>query len=195
MAVERLKTGVAVAEICAAANLSDAALQRLADAPGAREFVERLVVNGELDDAVAFLAHALPSHEAVSWAWSCARDAAGEPPPAPVLASLDATRSWLDEPTEPYRSAALRAAELVGLTSPAGLAGLAAFLCGQKHGSVGTAPAPPPSAAAKAIAGCVHLTAEADDYDVAVGYADQIQRGLELADRIELWSPPDPRTE
>lgn len=190
--IERLRTGLPVSALCAAANLSDAAMRMLAGAPHARTFVERLAQVGEFDDGVAFLAHALPRHDGVSWAWLCASDATSKPRPA-ILASLEATRWWLDEPTEPHRKAALRAAEVVGLASPAGLAGLAAFLCGDSPRRSDMRLIPPPSAAAKAIAGCVHLAVEAAPYgDVAARYRAHIHRGIELGDQIDLWSPPRP---
>lgn len=85
---------------------------------------------------------------------------------------------------------ASRRAEIAGLASPAGLAGLAAFLCGEAIGPR-KALQPPPIAAANAIAGCIHLTADADEVDAKARYADHVARGLELADQIELWSQPD----
>ncbi len=189
--MQTLRSGKAVPEICAAAELSKDALALLAGANETRTFVEKLVEKEAWPDAIAFLAHAFPRREGVWWALLCAREAAGEPAKPPLAASLEATKAWITEPTDPHRQAALDAAQLAGIASPAGMAGLAAFLCGESLGPASAPPAPPPEyAAAKAIAGCVNLSAvDNPEADVAAMYAELVRRGIELADRINLWTP------
>src|SRR5690606_7250873 len=146
---------------------------------------------------IAFLAHALPRREAVWWAWLCARAAAGDKPPASIIASLEATRTWIAEPTDPHRRAALDAAEVAGVGTPAGFAGLAAFLCGETLGPAEAPPAPPGEyAAAKAIGGSINLAAVADPKaDIAARYAEFVRQGLELAERTKLWESAVPAKE
>lgn len=197
--MQTLRSGRTVPAICEAAELSKEALQLLAGHAQPRQFVERLVETEQFPDAIAFLAHALPRREAVWWAWLCARAAAGEKPPASVLVSLEATKTWIAEPTDPHRRAALDTAEMAGIGTPAGCAGLAAFLCGDTLGPAEAPPAPPGEfAAAKAIAGCINLAAVADEeIDIAGRYAEFLEQGLQLADRTRLWEPaaqtPPPR--
>ena len=87
-----LNSGKTLGDICRVAELSDEALALLADGTDGRGYVERLVAVGNFGDAVRVLAHALPQRPAVWWAWYCARRAHGESPPAPVEASLEATK-------------------------------------------------------------------------------------------------------
>jgi hypothetical protein len=187
--MQTLRSGKTVPAICDAAELSDEARDILATDVHGRAFVEKLVADEQYSDAIAFLAHALPRREAVWWAWLCARAAAGEKPPASVIASLEATKTWIAEPTDPHRRAALDAAEVAGIGTPAGCAGLAAFLCGETLGPAEAPPAPPGEyAAAKAIGGSINLAAVADlQRDLAARYAEFVQQGLELAERTKLW--------
>ena len=187
--MQTLRSGKTVPAICDAAELSDEARDILATDVHGRVFVEKLVADEQYADAIAFLAHALPRREAVWWAWLCARAAAGEKPPASVIASLEATKTWIAEPTDSHRRAALDAAEVAGIGTPAGCAGLAAFLCGETLGPAEAPPAPPGEyAAAKAIGGSINLAAVADlQRDLAARYAEFVQQGLELAERTKLW--------
>lgn len=189
--MQTLRSGRTVPAICEAAELSPEAIQLLGVGAPPRRFVERLVEAEQYPAAIAFLAHALPRREAVWWAWLCARAAAGEKPPASVLVSLEATKTWIAEPTDAHRRAALDAAEQAGIGTPAGCAGLAAFLCGETLGPA-EAPAAPPGefAAAKAIGGCINLAAVADEtLDIGARYAEFLNQGLQLADRTKLWEP------
>jgi hypothetical protein len=190
--MQTLKTGKALAAVCAAAELSPESIALLAGDVAVPAFVKRLLEEQNFADAVAFLAHALPSREGVWWAWLCARDAAGQTPPPAVSRSLDAIRTWIAEPTDAHRRSALDVAQPAGFTTPVGCAALAVFLTGDTLGPA-TAPAAPPGefAAAKAIAGSVHLAAVVDpNADVPAGYTEFVERGLELAERIQLWGPP-----
>jgi hypothetical protein len=187
--MQTLRSGKTVPAICDAAELSDEARDILApDVPG-RTFVEKLVETEQYSDAIAFLAHALPRREAVWWAWLCARAAAGDKAPASVVVSLEATKTWIAEPTDPHRRAALDAAEVAGIGTPAGCAGLAAFLCGDTLGPAEAPPAPPGEyAAAKAIGGSINLAAVSDvKLDIGARYAEFVRQGLELAERTNLW--------
>lgn len=195
--MQTLRSGKTVPAICEAAELSDVARNILADDVHARAFVEKLIETEQYSDAIAFLAHALPRREAVWWAWLCARAAAGEKPPASIIASLEATKTWIAEPTDPHRRAALDAAEVAGVGTPAGFAGLAAFLCGETLGPAEAPPAPPGEyAAAKAIGGSINLAAVADvKADISARYAEYVRQGLELAERTKLWEIDSPAKE
>jgi hypothetical protein len=192
-----LRGGRTLDALVAAAELSEEAVALLADAADARGYVEALIENELYTDAIALLAHALPRREGVWWAWLCARVAAGDPPPQTVMASLDATRAWIAEPTDQRRRAAFEIAEATGLATPSGCAALAVFLTGDTLGPPTAPPAPPGEfAPAKAITGSVNLAVvEAKPDDVAGGYRDFLKQGLELADRTRLWTPDDAPTE
>lgn len=191
-----LRSGMAASAIGEAAEVSEEALAALSEADGVRAFVEGLAEEEGWEDAIAFLSHALPTREAVWWAWNCAKEAASEAPGAALAESLDATKKWIAEPTDANRRDAMDAAMEAGLDTPVGMAALAAFLCGDTLGPADAPAAPPPVfAAAKAIAGCLHLSAAVaaaeEDADLGEGYAAILEKGLGLADRVELWTPPD----
>ena len=191
--MEPLRSGLTVSALCAEAECSAEAKQLLAEAPDSRVFVTQLMETALVPDAVTFLAHALPRREAVWWAWLCARDSIGAAPKPVVAEALESTKTWIAEPTDEHRRAALSAGETAGFGTPVGLAALAAFLCGDTLGPAGGPPAPPgPFDAAKAITGCVHMSAVADPKaDIPARYAEFVKRGIELADRIKLWTPDD----
>jgi hypothetical protein len=187
-----LGSGRSVAEVLAAAELSPGAGDALAAAGDPREFVDRLIVTGNLEDAIAFIAHALPPREGTWWAWLCARAASGAAPPQAVEVTLEATRRWIAEPSDEHRRAAFACAEVAGLGTAVGLAALGAFLCGDSLAPANV-PAVPPAEfdASKAIAGAVMLAAVESQPDDAAGAMNGfLQQGLELADRRRLWQPP-----
>lgn len=188
--MQMLRSGKAVPAICQAADISEEGRALLGGDVPARQFLEQLLEQEHYADAIAFLAHALPRREAVWWAWLCAREVAGEKPPPATVASLDATKAWIAEPTDANRRTAFAAAEAAGIASPAGCAGLAAFMSGETLGPPGAPPAPPEEyAASKAIGGSINLAAVADaTIDIPARYAEFVRRGLELADRVQLWS-------
>jgi len=189
-----LRSGETAGRVCARAEVSEEALALLADGRGAREYVLALIEGELFEDAVGFVAHILPRREAVWWAWTCAGEAAGAKPAPLVAASLDATKQWIIQPTEPARRAAMAAAEATEFSAPAGLAGFAAFLCGDSltpaDAPAGTpAVRPDPWVAAKAIAGCVCMAAAEQTDRVHERFRLFLQKGLEMADKRQVWAP------
>ena len=86
----------------------------------ANAFLKRLIEAACWDDAIAFIAHALPTRKAVWWACLCARHRAGDrPTPAEKKALLAAMR-WVVVPTEAHRKLADEAGR--GLKSTASAA-------------------------------------------------------------------------
>lgn len=177
-------------QLSTAAELDPEALALLQPAQGPREFLDALAQTTRHPDALKFLAHLLPRREAVWWAWMCARLAPDPAAPPAAQAALDATERWIAQPSEENRRAAMRAAEAATFATPAGCAALAAFLSG---GSVAPASAPevppPPFAAARAIFGSLVLSAVSHQPEQAPErFALFLRYGLELAERIRLWS-------
>ncbi len=188
-----LRSGDTLPQVIAYADLSDEAAPLLTPDGDARAFLDALVAGELFDDAVALLAHVLPVREAVWWAWTCAGESAGEKPVPGIAASLEATRQWIIEPSDEHRRAAMAAAEAAGLDSPAGLAGLSAFLSGGSLAPPEAPPAPPePHIAGKAIAGCVCMAAVSDPEQIARRFPAFIQKGLEMADKRAVWASPAP---
>ena len=184
-----LRSGVTVARVCARASLSPDAVGMLADDGDVRGWVEKLVDTGLYEDAVGFIAHVLPRREAVWWAWTCAGTVAGEPPSPTDAAVLEATRQWIIQPTDENRRTAMTAAEATEFETPAGIAGFAAFLCGDSMAPLEAPPTPPGhGAAAKAIAACVNIAATADAGRVPEKFREFLKKGIEMADKRHVWS-------
>jgi hypothetical protein len=137
-------------EICKRFPLGDEARALLRDEHTPRDFLDVLLVQGSYQEAVSFLAHALPKREAVWWACLCVRQVMGTNPAAAVAAALQTAENWAAEPSEDRRRATMTAAEAVGLGTPAGCAAAAAFWSG---GSMGPSHLP-------VIAPAEHLTGQ-----------------------------------
>src|SRR5262249_24880898 len=115
------------AEVCKLFELSDEVKPVLRPdwTPGQLLFL--LIEKRWYEDAVRFLAHALPKREAVWWAWQCARTAAGASPSPQALAALAAVEQWVKDPSENNRQAALDPAAALEFGTAAGGAALGAF--------------------------------------------------------------------
>jgi hypothetical protein len=191
--VKTFRSGMTVAAAHTLAELSEEAAAHVSDDQTPREHVDRLLEDELFADVVALLAHVLPRREAVWWAWSCARDVMDSPDPQTV-AALESTSKWIVDQTDEQRRAAGDAAESLDYDSPAAMAALAAFMCGDTLGPVDAPPAPPPATgAAQAISGCICMAAAIGDPE---GTDDRfrkfIERGMERADKGRIWESASP---
>jgi hypothetical protein len=121
----------------------------------------------------------------------CARRAAGEKPAPPLRAALEATERWIAQPGEQQRRAAKAAADVIGMGSPAGCAGLAAFFSGGSLGPPEAPPVPPGEfLTAKAVCGAVIFAAVATEPETAPEkFQNFVAQALDVAKRIHLWEP------
>ena len=169
------------------AGLGEPAKAAATTAESPRALVATLTEQGMHADAVRLLAHLLPKREAVWWAWSCAKAAAGQTPTPEIVASLAATEQWITQPTDEHRRAAMDAANDADLATPAGLAGLAAFF---SDGSVAPpeAPVTPPGPflAAKAVSGAVILATVAGGGS-ASWHRAFLDLGVRVGQNAGLW--------
>ena len=187
-----LRTGKSVGEICEAVGFDPEVSALASPELAPLGFVDALREGEKLIEAVGFLAHALPKREAIWWAWSCARDSAGEEASEAVQASLEATGRWIHEPTDENRRAAFDAAQKADVMTAAGSAGAAAFFAGDSLGPPDQPPMPPEEfMAAKAIAGSLLLAASVEPEETFTRLAEFLDRGLEVAERVHLWHPPE----
>jgi hypothetical protein len=176
-------------EVAKAAELSDESRALLHPEHNAREFVTALLTASRFQDAVRFVAHALPRREAVWWALLCAREAAGDAPSPDVRASLDATDLWMRHPGDEQRRAAMAAAQKATFGTAAGCAGLAAFLSGGSLSVPGQPEVPPgPFLTAKAVFGAVALASIAPDPQTAPErFQRYIEQGFHIGDQAGAW--------
>jgi hypothetical protein len=179
----------APADLAAAAELSDEAKALLAADLSHRAFFQTLVDGGHHADAVRYLAHALPRREGVWWAWVTAKRVSGAEPPPKIAASLEATERWIAQPTDANRRAAFEKAQEADVGTPAGCAGLAAFLAGESLAPPNVQAVPPGEFdSAKAITGAIMLAAVAKEPEKAPEkFQAALQQGLEVVNKIKLW--------
>lgn len=178
-----------MADFVELAGLGDDAKAALRPAHGPREYLQALVDEPLYPDAVRFLAHALPKREGIWWAWVCARRAAGDAPPPAIKAALDATEHWITQPSDESRRAAMRAAQVAELSTPAGCAALAVFLSGGSMGPPDTPPVPPGEfLTARAITGAIIAAAvSTEPANAPEKFRTFIAQGLDVVNRLKLW--------
>ena len=114
-------------------------------------------------------------------------------PPEEIKAVLEATEEWIKDPTEENRRAAMEKAEAAEFSTAAGCAGLAAFFCGESMAPPDVDPVPPGEyMAAKAIAGSIVLSAVSEEPEKAnEKFMSFVEQGMVVAEKIQLWTPPE----
>ncbi len=126
--------------------------------------MQNLISTSALDEAVQFMAFALPKREAVWWACLCARSQVKDSTPASVVAALGAAEGWVYRPTEENRRAAMDRAHAIPIDSPSAWAAIAAFWSGGSLGPPNQPAVPPaPHLSGVAVAGAVTLAAVQSD--------------------------------
>ena len=128
------------ADVAKSVKLSDAAMKLLTPALTPRQFFDALAAVPALaDDAIRFLAVALPKREAVWWGVLCVKEAL--PTPVDVDArAIACAEGWAKEPSEGHRRSAETAANAAGYGTAAGSLAAAVFWSG---GSIAPANLPP----------------------------------------------------
>lgn len=151
-------------EVCALAAAGGVDLQAPAGHTPA-QFLESLLAESKLAEAVQFLAFALPAREAVWWACACARaQQSVAPPRPPMLAALESAEAWVREPTDEHRRTAMARAQATTMDGPAAWAAVAAFWSGGSMAppDVPAVPAPP-HLLGIAVSGAITLAAVQPD--------------------------------
>jgi hypothetical protein len=176
------------ADIARPLPLSDPARAALAPALTARQFFDALVAADLPDDAVRFLAAALPKREAVWWGCVCVRSAPALVADPVHLKALVAAEQWVKDPTEANRRAAEAAAEAAGPDNPPGCLASAAFWSGGSLTPAGQPPVPPrDDLTGQAVAGAVLLAAAHDPSATAAARRQFLTVGQQVAAGQERW--------
>ena len=171
------------ADVAKSVKLSDAALKLLAPAHTPRQFFDALaVVPAIADDAIRFLAAALPKREAVWWGVLCVKDALPKPADPVAAKAVASAEAWAKEPSEANRRAAEAAANAAGYGTAAGSLAAAAFWSG---GSLNPPhlPSVPPKAelTGVAVAGAVLLASTVAPTGPAPAKAKFVVLGADVA--------------
>ncbi len=187
-------TANSASEICLHVGLRQEARDLLRDGLAPGPFLEQLLDRDYYDDAVRFLAHALPQREAVWWGCLCVGHAAGLNATSHVPPALEAAVRWVVDPSEQNRRAAKGAGESVERTTPSGCLAVAAFCSGSGMHAPNAAAVPaPPFLTAKAVGEAILLAASQRDPTRAdKPLREFLALGIGIADGKYLWSPSLP---
>ncbi len=174
-------------EAARSAKLGDEARALLRDGLAPADYLALLEARGFRADGVRFLASALPKREALWWACECLRPSAGAAPAQAV--ALQAVERYVRQPTDSNRRAAFTAAEAAGMDTPAGCAGLAAFMSGGSLAPADLPPVPPPDhLTAVSVANAVVIAAVAPKpLEAPANYARFLALGRAVAEGGSRW--------
>jgi hypothetical protein len=164
--------------------LSEAAKALLQPAHTPRQFFQVLATNPALaEDAIRFLAAALPKREAVLWGLACVRHTLPKPSPEAAKALTVAER-WAKEPSEANRRACESAATAAGHGTPPGCLADAAFWSGGSLSAPHLPPVPPrDDLTATAVTTAILLAAVTDLPNAAALRTRFVAMGAEIAGR------------
>jgi len=176
------------AELARPLPLSEAAKALLTPTYTVRQFFDILASHPPLaEDAIRFLAAALPKREAVWWALVCVRSAVPKPTPEAAKAMTSA-EGWVKDPSEANRRACEAPAEAVGHDTAPGCLADAAFWSG---GSLSPPhlPAAPPrdDLTAIAVANAILLAAVIDPPRAAEMRSRFVALGVDVVQQKLKW--------
>ncbi|MEZ5978997.1 MAG: hypothetical protein R3F34_12340 [Planctomycetota bacterium] len=151
------------------------------------EYLAALLEAEEAQEALAFLAFALPRRDALAWCLRAVREHGGEPS-LEEAAAVESTAAWIEEPSDECRRAAGEAAERAGYESPAGCLALSVFFA---EGSMSPAdcPAVPvgESYCPKTVSVALQLLVLADPDRGEEIARELVQLGVEAANTPAPW--------
>jgi len=127
------------AEILERYEPSEEASSLLVEGMSPIDYFDALRAKQLAEDAIAFLAYALPRREGLLWGLRCVTSITPEEPAEAIAAALAAAQAWIDEPSEEKRYEAFAAAEAATYDTPAGCLALAVFF---SEGSLAPADCP-----------------------------------------------------
>ena len=173
--------------LCERAKLGEGAKALLKDEHTPRQFLELLIGKELFQDAIRFLAFALPKREAVGWGCLCLRYSLGTEEAAKISETQVAVERWVSNPDEGNRRAAQAAADKEGSESPSALLAMAAFFSGGSIAPANLQPvAPPEHVTPQFVAGAVMVAAVKNQPEKAPEkYRVFLQKGMALMARMK----------
>jgi hypothetical protein len=139
-------------------SLSERAVQLLTPTLTPRQFLDALMAAQMPDDAIRFLAAALPKREAIGWGILCLKNVLAKPFEPAAAKALIAAEAWVKDPSEPNRRSSETAAETAGYGTAPGLLAAAVFWSGGSLTAPNMAPVPPrDDLTGTAVAGAILL--------------------------------------
>jgi hypothetical protein len=175
------------ADLAKTLSLSDPGKALLTPTLTPRQFLDALIAAGRHDDAIRFLAVALPRREAVWWGLVCVKGVL-KTLPDPQAKALAAAERWVKDPSEANRRSAGAAAEVAGYgTAPGGLAA-GAFWSGGSMAPPNVPPVPPrDDLTGLAVGGALLLAAIADPTTADASRGRFLALGADVATGKSKW--------
>lgn len=174
-----------VADVCRKFDLNEEAKTLLNNESTPEQFVERLVRSKFHSDAVRFLAYALPKREAVWWACKCVRSVPACFDDEIAIQALLTAETWVRNPGQASRQAALRAGNKHSFEMPTAPAAWTAMAAAWSGGSTTTnvenMPASPKQMTAHAASGAILLSATARSDQANKIYHEFLETGVQIA--------------
>lgn len=177
------------ADIAKPLQLSEPAKLLLAPGLQVRQYFEALLAKKELiEDAIRFLAAALPKRESVWWGLCCVKESFKPPLPEPSVKALVAVEAWVRAPNETNRRAASAAAEPIGCgTAPGCLASAAAWSSGSMAPPRQPVVPPPEHLTAITVAAALAMAAVVDPLKAEAARARFLLLGQQVAAGQLKW--------
>jgi len=174
-------------DLCERAKLGEEAKALLKDGHTPQKFLELLIGKELFQDAIRFVAFALPKREAVGWGCLCVRHSLGTENASKISQTQVAAEGWVANPADGTRCAAKDAADKEGFESPSALLAVAAFFSGGSVVQPGLQPvAPPDQMTPQLVAGAVMISAVKNQPEKAAEkYRVFLQKGTALMTRIQ----------
>lgn len=177
-------TVATASEVCTRLYLDKAARALLRPEMSPRGFVDALVEAKQYLAAIDFIAHALPSREAIWWGCLCLQRTCGDKLEPWERRAFRLTVQWVLQPNETTRVATKEPAEVLG---PASAAGNLAAAANQTGGSAGPPQGPhiPPNpfAPAKAVAIAIKVaSAKAPPPEIQPTQRSFVELGMSIAE-------------
>jgi hypothetical protein len=169
-------------EVARPLTLSERAVGLLTPTLTPRQYFDRLASVPLPDDAIRFLAAALPKREAVGWGLLCLKELLVKPLEAPAAKALAAAEAWVKDPSEANRQAAGAAAEAAGYGTPGGCLAAAAFWSGGSLAPPHLPPVPPrDDLTGSAVTGAIVLAAAQAEPGLEPAKARGLALGADVA--------------
>lgn len=167
------------------------ASQMLREGMTPRQHLDGLVAKQLYEDAVRFLAYALPKRESCWWAAQCAKPVA-DPKNPTHAAAIAATEKWAAQPNDELRRATFPAAEAAEPGTAPGAAAMAVYFSGGSLAPADLPDVPPPAhLTGHFVALTVTLAATLPDPENAEEqFKKFIALGIEVANGTNRWKEP-----
>ena len=153
-------------EVVADTAMSDEAMLLINESFSPSEYLDQLISAKQYQDAVRFLARALPSREAAWWACVSARNGVNDQTSANELNALELAEQWVFKPTDEHRHKAHDAVEYIENDSPIHWTGMAVLWSGGSMVPPDLPEVPAvPNMCGMAVSGAVLLAGISDDVE------------------------------